>query len=215
MRYGFWLVVAALQAASLGTACDAQAQLLVNELLAAPARDWNSDAVVSSRDDEWVELYNPTNSPILLDGYRIADADTSWRMGLTGTLGPHAYRLVFGSESLEWEKATHHTASGLSLNNAGDTIRLWKFTGSDSAQVDVVTYGSNEGGTDRAYGRFPDGASTWKVFDALNPLGSGTGCSPSPGTSNGCVTAVTHPTWGLMRRVYTRPDSLQGRPGAR
>lgn len=109
MRYGFWLLAAALQAASLGAACDAQAQLLINEILAAPARDWNGDAVVSSRDDEWVELYNPTGNPIILDGYRIADADTTWRMGLTGTLGPHAFRLVFGSESLEWEKATHHT----------------------------------------------------------------------------------------------------------
>lgn len=101
------------------------------------------------------------------------------------------------------------------MNNAGDTVRLWKFSGTDSAQVDVVTYGSNEGGTDRAYGRFPDGAASWKIFDSLNPLPAGTGCTPSPGAANGCVTAVTHGSWGLIRRIYSPSDSLRAGPRTR
>jgi len=219
MRNGFWLVLGALQMAAASAACDtAHAQLLINEVLAAPGRDWNADGVVSSRDDEWVEVYNPTGSSITLDGYRIADADTSWRMGLSGTLGPHGHLVVYGLDALNWEKATHHTASGLSLNNAGDTVRLWKFTGTDSAQVDVYTYGSNEGGADRATGRFPDGAPNWRIFDSLNPAPAssspaGTGCPPSPNTANGCATAVKDTTWGGLRNLYRPGNEVKIPPG--
>ena len=160
--------------------------------------------MISSRDDEWVEIYNAGDAPVTLDGYRIADADTSWRMELSGTLAPHARRLVYGLESYNWEKATHHSAFGLSLNNTGDSVRLWRWSPTDSSQVDVYTYNALSAGADRSVGRFPDGAPTWKLFDELNavPAGSdppGTHCSPSPGTANGCVTAIDVKTWGSMR----------------
>src|SRR5438552_14523949 len=106
MRAGLWLVFGVLQAAAWGAPCDSQAQLVINEILAAPGRDWNGDGVISSRDDEWVEIYNAGDAPVTLDGYRIADADTSWRRELSGTLAPHARRLVYGLESYNWEKAT-------------------------------------------------------------------------------------------------------------
>lgn len=113
-RYG-WTAGGPLAAVALSlglawTLCavPAGAQIVINEFLASPARDWNGDGTLSSRDDEWVEIYNPTSLPVVLDGYRVADADTSWRYGFTGTLAPHERLVVYGSESYAWEKATKH-----------------------------------------------------------------------------------------------------------
>ncbi|HVP38901.1 MAG TPA: lamin tail domain-containing protein [Candidatus Saccharimonadales bacterium] len=209
MRNGHLGTCAALLAALLlaGAAAPARAELVINEVLASPARDWNGDGTVSSRDDEWVEIYNPADTPVALDGYRLADADTTWRFALTGTLGPRARLVVFGSDAYAWEKATHHPAYGLSLNNGGDTVRLWKFSGADSVQVDAVTYGAVEGGSDRGYGRFPDGAGSWKLFDALDPAPAGsnppgTGCGPTPGAANGCPSPAVATSWGQLRLLY-------------
>ena len=174
MRYGFWLVWAALNAAPCAAPCAANPEMVINEILPAPARDWNGDGVVSTRDDEWGEVYNTTDHDISLTGYRLADTDTSWRYEFTGTLPSHSHLVVFGSDSYAWEKATHHSAVGLSLNNAGDTVRLWRFANGDSTQVDAYAYGSTEGASDRSTGRFPDGTETWRIFDSLNkaPTGS-------------------------------------------
>lgn len=86
-------------------------------------------------------------------------------------------------------------------------MRLWKFTGADSAEVDVVTYGALEGGADRSVGRFPEGTGPFKLFDALSPVPAGsnppgTGCGPTPGTPNGCPTASRTATWGQLRRLF-------------
>jgi hypothetical protein len=198
---------ALLAAALLWPAVPAGAQVVINEVLASPGRDWNGDGATSSRDDEWVEIYNNSDAAVPLDGYRLADLDTTWRFAFSGTLEARARRVVYGSESYAWEKATHHAAYGLSLNNGGDTVRLWKFTGADSAEVDVVAYGALEGGSDRSVGRFPDGGAAWKIFDQLNPVpqGSsppGTDCSPSPAAQNGCPTAIQPFTWGALRMLY-------------
>jgi hypothetical protein len=217
MKHGFRLCAAALAVALLWTAAPASAQVVLNEIMASPARDWNGDGTVSSRDDEWVEIFNAGSSPVALDGYRLADADTTWRFAFSGTLGPLERRLVYGSESYAWEKATKHPAYGLSLNNGGDTVRLWKFTGADSAQVDVVTYGAVEGGGDRAFGRFPDGGANWKVFDSLNPAPTGsnppgTACAPTPGAQNGCPTAIQPLTWGAIRMIYGPEEHWGAKP---
>lgn len=218
MRMTTWMLAAAVSAAGLAPACDADAQIVINEICASPARDWNQDGAVSARDDEWVEIYNAGGTEVVLDGYRIADLDTTWRMGLTGTLLPHSHLTIYGSQSLAWEKATHHTASGLSLNNSGDTVRLWKFTGADSAQVDAYTYNTAEGASDRTVGRFPDGSITWKIFDALNPIPQGgnppgTGCAPSPSSPNGCPTAAKQISWSDLRHWFLDDHDGGPKPG--
>jgi trimeric autotransporter adhesin len=207
MRNGYGGFGIALLVALLWLAAPAAAQVVINEVLASPGRDWNGDGTLSSRDDEWVEVYNAGDQEVSIDGYRLADADTSWRFEFSGTLAPGATRLVYGGESYAWEKATKHGAYGLSLNNGGDTVRLWKFTGPDSVQVDVMVYGALEGGSDRSVGRFPDGRADFKVFDSLNPMPAGsnppgTACAPSPGGQNGCPTAVQPFTWGALRVLF-------------
>jgi len=74
--------------------------------LAEPAADWDGDAVYNFRDDEWVEIVNTGPGPVVLDGYRLASADSVWRYEFSGSLDPGAHAVVYGSESYAWEQST-------------------------------------------------------------------------------------------------------------
>ena len=179
----------------------------LSEILAGPTRDWDGSGVFSSRDDEWIEIVNGGLVPADLSPYFVTDGDSIPRFGFTGTLAAGAVVLVTGAASVAWERATAHPVFGLSLGNTGDSVLLWKVTGSDTVLVDGYTYKSFEAASDRAVGRTPDG-SEWRLEDALSaytgttpPLG--TGCPPTPGAPNTCgVTPVAHETWGRLKALY-------------
>jgi hypothetical protein len=183
--------------------CD----ILLNEILSAPARDWNGDGVVNARDDEWVEIWNGGLSSVDLTGYFITDADSTPRYAFTGSIGPNEHRVVYGNQAVDWQRANGRSVAGLSLNNSGDTVRLWRVIGPDTLLVDAYAYKSHEGGNDRASGREPDGG-VWSLFDGLNlytgSLDPGsTGCQPSPGATNVCPATRAEPvTWGRLKSMY-------------
>lgn len=208
MRMVAILLLAAAAVPLAAPAARAQSPLVINEILAGPARDWDASGAFSSRDDEWIELKNVTGSPLTLDGWFITDGDSIPRYALTGTLAAGAHRLVFGRESYDWERATGHPAFGFSLGNSGDQVILWQVTGPDTTVADVYTYRSHEAAADRAVGRTPDGGAVWSLFDGLN-LYTGTlipgttGCVPSPGTPNVCGGTPAHEaTWGRVKALY-------------
>jgi hypothetical protein len=183
------------------------AGLLLNEFLAGPARDWDGSGTFSTRDDEWIEVFNAGGEPLDLSTCLLTDGDRLPRYAFTGTLASGARRLVFGKESYDWEKAHGFPAYGLSLSNTGDTVMLWRVAGAETLLVDSYTYKSHEAAADRAVGRAPDGEA-WALFDGLNPyVGTtpplGTGCTPSPGTANVCENTPAHPTtWGRLKAIY-------------
>jgi len=183
------------------------AEIVINEILPSPSTDWNGDGVYNYRDDEWVEIYNNSDLPASLDGYRLGDADTTWRYGFCGVLPGKCHLVVFGSQSYAWEKSNGYPAYGLSLGNTGDIVRLWKFVGLDSFQVDVYVYDKYAGGTSRSVGRKPSGGPDWFLFDSLNPYTGlepplGTGCPPTPGGANGCATGVESGRWGEIKALF-------------
>ena len=92
--------------------------------MADPARDWDGDFTYNFRDDEWVEIVNVGSVAVSLDGYRLASADTTWRYEFSGMLDPGGVRVVYGSESHEWERTFGHPAFGLRLNNSLRCRRL-------------------------------------------------------------------------------------------
>ena len=178
--------------------------VVLNELLAGPARDWDGDGVFDARKDEWVEIRNDGAVPVDLAAYRVSDADSTIRYAFSGNLAPGSVLLVTGTMALDWQRAVGRTASGLSLNNAGDTVRLFRIGSADTVAVDVKTYNSIEGASDRSTGRLGAG---WTLFDSLNPYtGSGepkgNGCPPTPGGGNGCTTGVRQTTWGWIKDNY-------------
>lgn len=201
----FCLPALALAHAPAATAASSQVRL--SEILAGPARDWDGNGVFSSRDDEWIEIYNGGPATADLTPYFVTDGDSIPRFGFTGTLAPGSVLLVTGAMSVAWERATAHPVFGLSLGNTGDQVLLWKVTGSDTTLVDGYAYKTHEAAADRAVGRTPDG-SEWKLEDQLDPysgtlLPAGTGCPPTPGTPNNCGVVPTKQTsWGHVKAMY-------------
>lgn len=184
-------------------------QVRINEIVADPASDWDGDGTVNFKNDEWVEIVNVGSSSVALDDLRLSDASNAFHFGFSGTLSSGATRVVLGSESVAWETAEGVSTVGLSLNNGGDSVRLWQLSGSDTLLVDEYTYASHEVVDDRSTARVPDGTGDWVLFDALNPYTGetpplGLGCPPTPGEPNACPTAVEPRTWGRVKALFSR-----------
>jgi hypothetical protein len=212
MRIASWclglLFAVSIQLPAVGTTARADGPLLVNEIMAGPARDWDGNGTFSSRDDEWIEIVNTGVAPLDLSGYFVTDGDTIPRYALTGLLAGGGHLLVTGGMSHEWEVASGFPAFGLSLANSGDAVLLWRVTGPDTTLADGYTFKSHEAAADRATGRSPDGSGTWEIFDALNPYTGatpphGNGCAPTPAAANTCnLTPTRQMPWGKMKTLY-------------
>ena len=202
-----------LLAAVLGvvsSSAPATAALVLSEILGDPARDWNGSGTVDSRDDEWVEVLNTGPDPVDLAEYYLRDAlGTDPHLRLCGLLAAGEVRVFHGSDAAAWQTTQGLTVTGLSLNNAGDTVELHLGVpgGTGSQLIDVYIYRDHEAEDDRSSARLPDG--TWILFDYYLPYtGSltpgGSGCAPSPGAVNVCGGNVVdeRASWGELKSDY-------------
>jgi hypothetical protein len=187
------------------------AQIRLNEILADPDSDWNGDGTVHSKLDEWVEIINAGPDPMDLGLFRITDlsAGRDFRFALGGTLAPGETRVIYGAEVVAWQNANGVSAYGFSLNNSGDTVYLYRVSGSDTTVADSYAYASTQTADDRSVGRQPDGGDAWVIFDGLNPYNGSdypvaTGCPPSPGGPVDCSTPTEASTWGKVKSRYSK-----------
>ena len=179
----------------LAVGSRSHAQVVINEILGDPARDWDGDGTLDTRDDEWVEVINRGDAAVDLADYWLQDeAASTPRLQLDGSLAPGAVAVFFGSDALAWQAANGLGSGGLSLNNSGDTVVLLR-TVADSdplatEPVDTIVYPDHAADDDRSCG-WDTAGGTWVLFDALAPYGGGlepvgTGCPPTPGEVNLC-----------------------------
>jgi len=187
----------------------AACEVRLNEFMAAPARDWDGNALYSARDDEWVEIVQFGIGTADLSEYVISDADSTWRWrGSADALHAGEHRAIYGSDAVAWQNATGASVAGFSLANAGDTVRLWHVTATETTLVDSYTYRAHEAGSDRSVGRIPNMTGAWQLFDALNPYTGtlspqGNGCEPTPRNPNACNTTPAAPSsWGRIKSTY-------------
>jgi len=178
----------------------------LSEILAGPSRDWDGDGAFVARQDEWLEIRNNGASVETLAGYLVSDADSTIRYAFTGSVAPGGVLLVTGRMAEDWQRAQSRTVSGLSLNNSGDTVRLFQIQGADTVEVESKTYNSIEGATDRSTGRLGPG-DEWVLFDGFNRYAGtgtppGTGCNPTPGAVNDCPTSTEKTTWGKIKMRF-------------
>ncbi|MBZ0266534.1 lamin tail domain-containing protein [bacterium] len=158
----------------------ASAQVVFNEVLPAPGADWTDNGSFPSSEDEWFELLNAGTTPEDLTGLFVADGTGTPRIGLSGSLAPGEPLLLNGELAVDWETANGYAAVGLSLNNTGDTLTLFRAAGGSTTEVASYTYTTSA--SDVSEGRLPDGTGSWTAFDAL---AGGTGPQPTPGGPNG------------------------------
>jgi hypothetical protein len=189
-----------------------RAELVINELLADPATDWNGDGEVDTKLDEWVEVFNPGPDAVMLTAYWLRDGlGETPHLNLFGSLAPGEAAVFYGHHAVAWQAENDAGSSGLSLNNGGDTVELLRTNDLDPDQLDVVdshVYEAHTTPDDRASGRLPDGGE-WSLFDGLNPYDGdlepqGTGCEPTPGAINDCPggTAAEDRSWTRMKAVF-------------
>ena len=169
-----WMVCVGLGALGLGR-CDAAAAVLINEILADPPAnlgDANGDGVVSSTQDEFMELVNTGGAPVSLADWRLSDAaQVRHIFGASTSIPAYGFFVVFGGGSPQgFAQAATASSGGLSLNNAGDTVTLRDAL---LALVDSVAYGT-EGGHDASLTRSPDAAGPFVLHTAVD----GTAFSP-------------------------------------
>ena len=139
--------------------------LLINEVMSL-----NS----STRQDEdgdysdWLELYNPGDSPIDLAGYGLSDRPDNPSKWVFPRLiiDPRTHMLIFASGKDRTAIPYLHT--NFSLSAAGETLLLTDRAGSTCDEVEI-----GPAHTDISLGRQPEGASEWVYF-----------LEPTPGESN-------------------------------
>ncbi len=133
--------------------------LVINEIFADPLNtlvgDANGDGTGNLLQDEFIELYNTTETAIDLTGWKLADADQDRHTFLQGTIIPTRGSLVvFGGGTLTSIPGVVQAATtgSLSLDDDGDTVTLKDASGT---VIKTVTYGT-EAGDNQSIARNPD-----------------------------------------------------------
>jgi glycosidase len=114
--------------------------IVINEFVPVP----------STGSSEWVELYNKGTSAVHLGGCKIDDiisgGTSAYRIPNGTTIEGHGFR-AFGRS--------------FGLNNTCDSVN---FIDPEGEVVDSYEYTSNPG-TNKSFGRLPDGADNWVIFE--------------------------------------------------
>ena len=160
---------------------------VISEIHADPdgslAGDANGDGVRSATGDEFVEILNSRTEAVDISGWTISDGSgVQFTFPANTVLPPREAAVVFGggTPTGDFGNAAANglvfTASGLSLNNGGDTVTLADDQG---ATVQTTTYGS-EASDNQSIVRDPDFSNAPFVKHST-ASGSG-GALFSPGT---------------------------------
>ena len=138
--------------------------ILITEVQAANTRTVADD---QGRYSDWIELHNPTDTPISLAGYTLTDdpdEPVKWSLPAS-TLAPGAFLVIWASGSDQTTPDDWHTS--FRLSRGGEYVGLF---GPDGRLVDAVTFGPQL--TDVSLGRLA-GSNRWVAFS-----------TPTPGAAN-------------------------------
>ena len=196
-RHAFLLLVGLLLVSLTIGAPVAQAamsDILITEVLAANTRTVTDDR---GRYSDWIELHNPTATPVSLAGYTLTDdpdEPDKWALPVI-TLAPGGYLLVWASGADRMRADGWHT--NFRLSRGGEYVGLF---GPDGRLVDEVTFDEQE--TDVSLGRLDTVSSAWVAFPRPTP-GAANTSSPRAGPDA--------PSIGMMpgSGFFTGPVTVQ------
>ena len=155
--------------------------IIITEILAANTRTVADDR---GRYTDWIELHNPTDTPISLGGYTLTDdpdEPAKWRLPFT-TLAPGAFLVVWASGADRVGSEGWHT--NFRLNRGGEYVGLF---GPDGQVVDAVEFGEQQ--VDVSLGRLGTVSAQWVAFATPTPgAANTTGLRAVPGAPQVVVT---------------------------
>jgi len=156
--------------------------LYLNEFLA------RNDSIIADESgdyDDWVELYNSTDTVISLAGYYLTDDlddPTKFRFPDDITIAGKQYLLIW----CDRDTADGFLHADFKLSAAGEELGLYN---PDGLVIDFIIF--PEQATDVSYGRNPDGGDSWFYFgdcDSCVTVDCINNCldlsQPTPGQSN-------------------------------
>lgn len=115
---------------------DYSDEIYITEVLPNPSGEESTD--------EFIELHNASNDAVDLSGWELSDS-TSRNYTLTGSIGAGQYTTFY------------REASGIALNNSGDTVELYQ---PDSTLLDTIEY-TDSADEDVSYALSNDGDWYW------------------------------------------------------
>lgn len=161
--------------------------VIINEFMSS------NDATQADQDeefDDWIELYNKSNTTIDLSGYFLSDDATNpmkWEFPAGSTIDGNGYLIIWADED-EDQEGLH---ANFKLSKDGEALYL---SNTNGEIADQVIFGSQE--TDQSYARSPNGTGDF----VIKP--------PTFGTNNDNTTSTFNTEVSNSRiLVYPNPAS--------
>ena len=138
--------------------------VVINELMA------DNDATIADPQedyDDWLELYNLTDSPVMLTGMYLSDKEdnpTKWEFPENTEIPANGYLIVWLDEDHDDEEATEGLHANFKLSKGGEIAMLVGPDAEGNQVLDSITFGDQE--TDVAFGRLPDGTGEFQIVQA-------------------------------------------------
>ncbi|MFV1885336.1 MAG: CotH kinase family protein [Balneola sp.] len=136
--------------------------LVINELMASNSSTISDEGGAFA---DWLEIYNPTDNPVSMNGYFLSDNLTiknKWAFPDT-TIQAGGHLLVWIDDD-EKEGPMH---ASFNLNKDGEDIGLFQQSGDTFLTVDAFNFGPQT--TDVSFGRNGDGGEEFVLFDIPTP----------------------------------------------
>ena len=133
--------------------------VVINELMAA-----NTSSITDPQGDyeDWLELHNITDEPVILTGMYLTDKVDNlkkWVFPDDTTIPARGYLIVWLDED---GKATDGLHANFKLSRNGETVMLVDSDARDNQILDVITFDQQE--TDTAIGRLPNANGDFQVL---------------------------------------------------
>ena len=135
--------------------------VVINELM---ADNDNIHADPQGDYDDWLELYNLTDTGVLLTGMYLSDKEdelTQWEFPENTEIPAKGYLVVWLDDDGDAAEGLH---ANFKLSKDGETVILVGTDAHGNRVLDSVTFEAQE--TDVAYGRLPDGTGEFQVVQA-------------------------------------------------
>ena len=138
--------------------------VVINELMA------DNDNIIADPQgdyDDWLELYNTSNSPVVLTGLYLSDKQdnpTKWQFPDNTEIAANGYLIVWLDEDHDDEEATEGLHANFKLSKSGELVLFVDSDTEGNEVLDSVEFGEQE--TDTAYGRLPNGTGDFQVVVA-------------------------------------------------
>ena len=135
--------------------------VVINELMA------DNDSVHADPQgdyDDWLELYNLSDTAVMLTGMYLSDKEdelTQWEFPENTEIPANGYLVVWLDDDGDAPEGLH---ANFKLSKDGETVILVGTDAHGNRVLDKVTFEAQE--TDVAYGRLPDGTGDFQIVEA-------------------------------------------------